>query len=89
MLADLNLQGKPVPRTFEEVPLDSRFDLITLRYVKLTPQLLRRILPALSPNGVFAYFSKPEFEVTGCTTTVVPYKISTEQFIKSLTLFRR
>ncbi|MBK7141865.1 MAG: class I SAM-dependent methyltransferase [bacterium] len=89
MLADLNLQGKPIPRTFEEVPLDTRFDLITLRYVKLTPQLLRRILPALSPTGVFAYFSKPEFEVSGGTMTVIPYKISTDQFVKSLTLFRR
>lgn len=89
MLTELGLEGKPIPRTFEEVPLESKFDLITLRYVKLTPQLLRRILPALSPNGVFAYFSKPEFEASAYNLSTVTYKISTDQFVKSLTLFRR
>ncbi len=89
MLLELGLEGKPIPRTFEEVPLDAKFDLITLRYVKLTPQLLRRILPALSPNGVFAYFSKPEFDVSAFNVTTIAYKISTDQFVKSLTLFRR
>lgn len=89
MLAELDLKGKPIPRTFEEVPLDIRFDLITLRYVKLTPQLLRRILPALAPSGVFAYFSRPEFEAADCSVASIPYKISTDQFVKSLTLFRR
>lgn len=89
MLTELSLEAKPIPQTFEEVPLDLKFDLITLRYVKLTPQLLRRILPALSPEGVFVYFSKPEFDCTNVSMTTVPYKISTEQFVKSLTLFRR
>lgn len=89
MLLELGMEGKPIPRTFEEVSLDAKFDLITLRYVKLTPQLLRRILPALSPNGLFAYFSKPEFDVSAFNITTIAYKISTDQFVKSLTLFRR
>ncbi len=89
MLESLSLQALPMPRTFEEVPLTRKFDLITLRYVKLTPQLLRRILPALSPSGVFAYYSKPEFDLAFQNATVISYRIGSEDFVKSLTLFRR
>lgn len=89
MLEVLSLQAQPIPETFEEVPLTRKFDLITLRYVKLTPQLLRRILPALAPTGVFAYYSKLEFDLSHLNTTVIPYRIGSEEFVKSLTLFRR
>jgi 16S rRNA G527 N7-methylase RsmG len=89
MLEVLSLQAQPIPETFEEVPLTRKFDLITLRYVKLTPQLLRRILPALAPTGVFAYYAKPEFDLSHLNATVIPYRIDSEDFVKSLTLFRR
>lgn len=89
MLDVLSLQAQPIPETFEEVPLTRKFDLITLRYVKLTPQLLRRILPALAPTGVFAYYAKPAFDFSHLNATVIPYRIDSEEFVKSLTLFRR
>jgi 16S rRNA (guanine527-N7)-methyltransferase len=89
LLEALALQALPIPSTFEEVKITQKFDLMTLRYVKLTPQLLRRILPALSPNGVFAYYAKPEFDLSHLNATVIPYRIDSEEFVKSLTLFRR
>lgn len=89
MLDSLGLQAELFARTFEEVKLTQRFDLITLRYVKLTPTLLRRIIPALAPQGQFVYYSKPEFDTAPFAVSTHSYAISTEDFVKSLTVFRR
>lgn len=53
----LDLPVKVVGRTIEEIAPDSGFDLITLRYVKLTESLASTISSFLAPTGRFVYYS--------------------------------
>lgn len=89
ILAALNLQAEVFARTYEEVALTQHFDLITLRYVKLTPQLLQRIAPAMNPTGQFVYYSKVEFEPAQLSIHTHSYSVAAEDFVKSVTVFHR
>ena len=66
-----------IKQTFEEVNFENSFDLITLRYVKLTNRLLNKILEILSKNGFFIYYSS--FDMNNCpdSCSVVTYSYST------------
>ncbi len=65
MITALELRAEATPTNFEEYRTDRPFDLITLRYVALTPQLLAAILGVLAKSGVFAYYSEPDFDLSG------------------------
>jgi len=64
MLLALKKRVDIQPVSFENFKADSEsFDLITLRLVKLTNQMLAQILPLLKPDGTFIYYSKTELEI--------------------------
>ncbi len=85
----LNLKATVLPETLEELTFSSRFNLATLRYVKLTQPLLERILAFLEPTGVLVYYSSSGLECSSASS--VSYLFSTESgdATKSFTLFER
>ena len=63
MISKLNLQAEIVPEDFPGKDTSTKFDLVTLRYVKLTSKLLTAIFKSLHHSGVFVYYSQPEFSI--------------------------
>ncbi len=63
IISGLNLQAEIVAEDFPGKDTSTRFDLVTLRYVKLTPKLLTAIFKSLHRSGLFVYYSQPEFAV--------------------------
>jgi 16S rRNA G527 N7-methylase RsmG len=73
----LALPVKVNDRTIEEVRTKSRFDLITLRYVKLTNELAATIAPLLAPGARLVYYSAvslslKQFEISSCNFVTAP-----------------
>jgi len=87
ILDRLNLNAGVLAKTSEELTFTTGFDLITLRYVKLTSFLLKKILTWLEPAGRFLYYSTPEFDCS--SFTAVCYSFATEfgDVTKSFTIF--
>lgn len=92
MLSQLNQSAKVEPVTFEEtsVPHES-FDLITLRLVRLTPPILKKILPLLTPGGTLVYYSRPQFTpiLSNFEQTALQYSASETGNAHTCTFFRR
>ena len=59
ILGGLDLKAEILPKAFEEIQPPRRFDLITLRYVKLSLPLLKKILSSLAPGGKLVHYSGP------------------------------
>ncbi|MDH3890633.1 MAG: class I SAM-dependent methyltransferase [candidate division Zixibacteria bacterium] len=91
IVKQLNLPAEISPHDFIPGVPDGRFDLITLRYVKLTPSLWRLISNALTDAGCFVYYSKPEFEIDSSqyTTIVQPFTLNGAEPIKNYTIVRK
>jgi 16S rRNA G527 N7-methylase RsmG len=53
----LELAATILPETIEDLSFEHRFELVSLRYVKLTEPLLRTISNLLAPGGVLVYYS--------------------------------
>lgn len=66
-----------VNRNYEECSFKQRFDLITMRLVKLNNRLLKNISKNLSENGNLIYYFKPDFQIDDSVWTVVTYSYST------------
>ncbi|MEE8577806.1 MAG: RsmG family class I SAM-dependent methyltransferase [candidate division Zixibacteria bacterium] len=62
ILNRLKLNARVISRTFEETKLATQFELVTMRYIKLTPALLSLIMKSLSEEGKFIYYSEPDFK---------------------------
>jgi hypothetical protein len=45
---------------FEDLRLTRNFDLVSLRLVKLSESLMKKIVTLLSDNGIFIYYSQYE-----------------------------
>ncbi|MFQ6008015.1 MAG: RsmG family class I SAM-dependent methyltransferase [Candidatus Zixiibacteriota bacterium] len=90
MLLALDLKADIISQSFEELTFDHYFDLITLRQVKLTRRLLGKIFSALQPNGIFIYYSFPEFTVVEPSLQVLTYHYSTgsDDPVRKFTIFR-
>jgi len=58
---------------FEEHKFSGQFDLITLRLVKLTKSLFKKIYSLLTKNGIFIYYSIPEIDLAEYDCSVVSY----------------
>lgn len=91
LVRQLNLPAKVSPHDFMPGVPVGKFDLITLRYVKLTPSLWRLISNALTDSGCFVYYSKPEFEIDSSqfSTTVQPFTLNGAEPIKNYTIVRK
>lgn len=77
MLLALDIRATILDQPFEETSLEPAFDLITLRLVKLTPQLLERVLVILKPGGHFMYYAAPDFDLTDKKVDSLTYYHST------------
>lgn len=84
----LKIQCQVIARTFEELSLSDRFDLITLRLVRLDLSLLRKIAPQLSEDGRLVYYSTKEIPFKGLKTDSYSFTDSEQGFIKYFTVFR-
>ncbi len=91
ILLKLDIRAELAKQTFEEVAIDAPFDLITLRLVKLTPQLFDKIFSALTEGGIFIYYAIPDFEMVGPSLSHKMYRYSTVPGgqISYFTLFRK
>lgn len=86
ILTELDLPATVHDKDFEHFQLPTQFDLITLRYVKLTPRLLSRITGHLNDGGSFVYFSTPDFEVKDFTLESHSYRSAQSDVVKSLSI---
>ena len=77
MLLALEIKATITDQSFEETSFEPVFDLITLRLVKLTPQLFNRIFFLLRPSGCFVYYAAPDFDLTGKSTDSATFYHST------------
>ena len=84
----LSIACRVEAHTFEELSFRSRFDLITLRYVKLDRGLLRRIIPLLSDDGHFVYYSAVDFDTDQTPRTTFSFHASDRDILKHFTVFR-
>ena len=91
IVQQLNLPAEISPHDFIPGVPSGKFDLITLRYVKLTPSLWRLISNALMDSGCFVYYSKPEFDIDPSQfhTTVQPFTLNGAEPIKNYTIVRK
>ena len=53
----LELPATVLGQTVEEISFEQRFDLISLRYVKLTEPLFQSISELMAPGGLLLYYS--------------------------------
>ena len=67
-----------IDQTFEEIKFNNYFDLITLRYVKLTNQLLNNILNVLNINGFFIYYSPLDLVNVPVRCSTITYSYTTD-----------
>ncbi len=58
--AELNLKVRVLDANFEECRFSEKFDLITIRLVKLTKPILNRISGLLKSGGTVVYYSEVE-----------------------------
>jgi 16S rRNA G527 N7-methylase RsmG len=80
----------PVPNDLASAKITAKFDLVTIRYVKLTSKLLTDAVKLLSPSGCLAYYSQPEFDPKPflVRAEVIPYIIDNQEPERRLTLLR-
>jgi 16S rRNA G527 N7-methylase RsmG len=78
ILIGLDMKADIISSNFEETAFDTTFNFITLRQVKLTPRLLRKILSVLAVDGVFVYYSRPDFEIKNAGVELTTYCYTTD-----------
>ncbi len=91
IVRQLNLPSEISPHDFIPGVPGGKFDLITLRYVRLIPSLWRLISNALTDSGCFVYYSKPEFDIdpSQFSITVQPFTLNGAEPIKNYTIVRK
>jgi 16S rRNA (guanine(527)-N(7))-methyltransferase RsmG len=89
ILESLSLSATVISKTFEEVELEGQFDLITLRYVKLTGALLTGVVLSLSVGGSFIYYSRPEFSQSDFPMSTYQYFTSVDTTCHWFSHFRK
>jgi 16S rRNA G527 N7-methylase RsmG len=89
IVAGLGLSCEISGTNYDQFTPIEGFSLITVRYIKLTPGLLSRIVGHLSSDGVFVYYAAPDFETRDMRADVHTFESLQDQIIKSFTLFRK
>ena len=90
----LGLKIDVVTADLPQARLSEKFDLITLRYVKLTTSLLKDAVKLLNPSGLLIYYSQPEFEPDRSLVhmKVIPYLLDNQEpvrRIRRISIFHR
>lgn len=91
MSQELKLKTEVLGQNFEECDTSSKFDLVTLRLVKLTLPLLKKIAALLTSSGHFIYYSKFEEKsaLKGMTKAEYFYTPTAGGPLKSFTIFSK
>lgn len=91
MTQSLRLSAKIIAESLEHSKLDRKFDLISIRLVKLTPRLLREASALLAEKGSIIYYSHPEFELDETSLSVERhnYAISNSAPPKSFAILKK
>jgi 16S rRNA (guanine527-N7)-methyltransferase len=91
ILVDLGLTATIEARSFDEITFDGRFDLVTMRLVKLTPRLLKAILRCLDDGAFLIHYSRPGFDLSGIevSSTTYYYTIGSDTTQKCFTLLEK
>ena len=89
----LELKIKPIviEQTFEDIVFDKTFDLITVRLVRLSGSILKKISDILSHSGVFIYYGA--FQSAKCppelSYTIYAYATGDDSPAKAFTVFKK
>ena len=65
IVSSLDLPISVISQTVEEMPSGAPFDLVSLRYVRLTTRLLTFIDRLLAPRGVLVYYASAALPLKG------------------------
>ena len=88
---ELKIKAVVIEQTFEEIVFDKTFDLITVRLVRLSGSILKKISDILSHSGVFIYYGA--FQSAKCppelSYTIYSYATGDDSSAKAFTLFRK
>ncbi len=89
ILLEMSFRADIYADSFEQVKFFVFFDLITMRLVKLDKKMLKQIMSLLNNNGIFIYYSVPEFDVNNLNLTSATHCYSTQSDSpsKSFTIF--
>lgn len=76
---------------FQQWPFSNDFDLITMRLVKLTPKILRKVRAALCSGGYFVYYSGvPEnISISDFDHLTYCYRVKSDSPEKQFTIFQK
>ena len=85
----LQLKASVIARNFEELDGLPRVELITLRYVKLTPVLLHSIGAVLCPGGLLVYYGPPLDNNLDLRVERFTFQSVQDSVVKSFTIFQK
>lgn len=85
----LDTRAKPLDQNYDEFQPLGSFDLISMRYVRLTPRLLHRIAGHLTPDGLFVYYATPDFKTTDLHSVIHKFSAPRSEVVKSFTIFAK
>lgn len=71
--SQLKISCDIIAESFGEIPPKHKFDLVTLSWVTLTPDLFRSIEKVMTTNSKLVYYSQPTFQIPGHTVSVFSY----------------
>ena len=89
VLDKLELTAEVIPQNFDELHNLPLFDLVTLRYVKLTSPLLEGATKLLRQGGSFVYYGPAEGVSSDLNTLVLTFQSSQDSAVKSITIFQK
>jgi len=89
IVEQLEVPAEVIPGNFEEIRELPRLELVTMRYVKLVPQLLKNVMKTLASGGVFVYYSAFEFEARGVKSITRQFGCPQSSALKSFTIFQK
>ena len=88
---ELKIKAVVIEQTFEDIVFDKTFDLITVRLVRLSGSILKKISDILSHSGVFIYYGA--FQSAKCppelSYTIYSFATGDDSPTKAFTLFRK
>ena len=88
---ELKIKAVVIEQTFEDIVFDKTFDLITVRLVRLSGSILKKISEILSHSGVFIYYGA--FQSAKCppelSYTIYSFATGDDSPAKAFTIFRK
>lgn len=89
ILLALDLRATVLADTFEQARIQTAFDLVTMRLVKLNRTLLNRVIDLLEPHGHFVYWGIPDFDCPQLPHVSYSYAATNDRSTGHLALFTK